>query len=145
MRETYSAQRQGGHADGHADPRHATTTAAWSSWSSRARSGRCARPTSGAAAHGPGGGRPEGDAAGARRTSTGTSGSGPAPERPYHPRYLPGCMTWEQLVGLRQRRAGRHGQPPDRPAVLGPGAARTRRRSRPKGRSRRARDLSRSG
>jgi predicted dehydrogenase len=21
---------------------------------------------------------------------------GPAPQRPYHPRYLPGCMTWEQ-------------------------------------------------
>lgn len=21
---------------------------------------------------------------------------GPAPDRPYHPRYLPGCMTWEQ-------------------------------------------------
>ena len=21
---------------------------------------------------------------------------GPAPYRPYHPRYLPGCMTWEQ-------------------------------------------------
>ena len=21
---------------------------------------------------------------------------GPAPQRPYHPSYLPGCMTWEQ-------------------------------------------------
>ena len=123
MQETYN-NSQGGHADGHADPRHATTTAAWSSWSSPARSARCARPTCGAAA------RATSTAAGRKGTEPVPANLdwdlwlGPAPERPFNSALHQGRLHGlGAVLGFRQRLPRRHGQPPDRPAVLGPEAA----------------------
>ena len=52
---------------------------------------------------------------------------GPAPERPYYARtYVP--FNWRRWLGLRRRHARRHGLPLHGPAVLGAGAAASRRR-----------------
>ncbi|GIW82277.1 MAG: hypothetical protein KatS3mg105_4084 [Gemmatales bacterium] len=42
---------------------------------------------------------------------------GPAPERPYHPAYVPFFLA--AVVGFRRRRAGRHGMPLYRSSLLG--------------------------
>ena len=52
------------------------------------RGPRLVRPASGPAADGPRANSP------CPPTCTGTSGSGPAPYRPYNPAYLPGNLTW---------------------------------------------------
>ena len=81
--------------------------------------------------------RPEGGA-GARSTCHWDLCLGPAPERPYahgkvtrrKERGLP-RLQLARLVGLRHRRAGRHGLPHRQHAVHGPGAGPADERSRP--------------
>ena len=111
-------QGQAGHADGHADPRRRQLPPRGRAGPvGRDRAGR-ARSTSGAAASAP--------AAACPRASSPCPSNlhwdlwlGPAPLRPYQPGLPAGQSHLEPLVGLRQRHARRHGQPRDRPALLG--------------------------
>ena len=64
------------------------------------------------------------DARRCRRDWTGTSGSAPRRERPYHPVYCPVGVAG--MVRLRHRGAGRHGHPQHGPGLLRPRSRRAR-------------------